>query len=85
MKIKKALPIKIILSLLFFVVTVNSYAKDEIKQDKPSWELGLGVGGLSMPHYRGSDQRAEYVSPIPYIRYNGERFKVDREGGRFYF
>lgn len=51
----------------------------------PRWEFGVGVGGLSIPHYRGSDQRHEYIAPLPYIRYNGERLKVDREGGRFYF
>ena len=23
---------------------------------RPAWEAGLGVGGLRLPHYRGSDQ-----------------------------
>ena len=49
------------------------------------WELGIGVGALSIPHYRGSDQRQDYAAPIPYVRYNGEHLKVDREGGRYYF
>lgn len=48
------------------------------------WELGIGIGGLSIPHYRGSDQRQDYFAPLPYVRYNGERLQVDREGGRFY-
>lgn len=51
----------------------------------PRWEFGVGLGALSIPHYRGSDQRYEYLAPLPYVRYNGERLKVDREGGRFYF
>ena len=51
----------------------------------PKWEFGVGIGGLSIPHYRGSDQTQEYVAPLPYVRYNGERLKVDREGARFSF
>ena len=82
---KNFFQIKIIISALLIVITSNSYSEGKKAKDNPKWELGLGVGGLSLPHYRGSDQRAEYVSPIPYIRYNGERFRVDREGGRFYF
>lgn len=48
------------------------------------WDLGIGIGGLSIPHYRGSDQRQDYAAPIPYVRYEGKRLHVDREGGRFY-
>jgi outer membrane scaffolding protein for murein synthesis (MipA/OmpV family) len=59
---------------------------EETNQTYPSeWELGVGVGGVSLPHYRGADQHAEYIAPIPYIAYNGKRLKIDREGGRFYF
>ena len=85
MKIKIFLSIKISFTLILFLTNTYSYAENMYTVDKPKWELGIGVGGLSMPHYRGSDQRAEYVSPIPYVRYNGEHFKVDREGGRFFF
>ena len=53
--------------------------------DKPQWELGVGIGYISLPHYRGSDQRQDYIAPIPYVRYRGKRLNVDREGGRFYF
>lgn len=48
------------------------------------WQLGIGIGGLSLPHYRGSNQRQDYAAPIPYVRYEGKRLHVDREGGRFY-
>lgn len=51
----------------------------------PGWEFGLSLGLLSVPHYRGSDQRAEYAAPVPYVRFRGNRLKVDREGGRYYF
>ena len=76
---------KITYILLFLAFSTIIYAEETTLQVKPKWELGVGAGMLSLPHYRGSDQRAEYVSPIPYIRYNGKRLKIDREGGRFYF
>jgi outer membrane protein len=53
--------------------------------DKPQWELGVGLGYITLPHYRGSDQRQDYIAPIPYVRYRGKRLNVDREGGRYYF
>jgi len=48
----------------------------------PRWELGLGVGGVSLPDYRGSDVRSRYVFPVPYVSYRSETFNVDREGMR---
>lgn len=76
---------KIILVSIILTKSFILFAEENIQADKAKWELGLGAGGLSMPHYRGSDQRADYVAPIPYIRYNGKRLKIDKEGGRFYF
>jgi MipA family protein len=48
----------------------------------PRWELGLGLGGVSLPEYRGSDQQQNYLLPIPYMVYRGERFVMDRRGMR---
>ena len=31
----------------------------------PLWEAGAGVAGLTIPDYRGSDQRHIYTFPIP--------------------
>ncbi len=45
----------------------------------PLWELGAGAGVVSMPDYRGSDQRQSYVLPIPYVVYRGEVLQVDRQ------
>ncbi|MEO5734986.1 MAG: MipA/OmpV family protein [Rubrivivax sp.] len=50
--------------------------------DQPLWELGLGVGGLRLPHYRGSDQSRAWLLPVPYVVYRGAIFKADREGTR---
>ena len=46
------------------------------------WELGLGAAGLSLPAYRGSAERSDYLLPIPYIVYRGELLKADRDGAR---
>lgn len=48
----------------------------------PRWELGMGLGGVSLPEYRGSDQQKNYLLPIPYVVYRGERFVMDRRGMR---
>lgn len=69
----------------FTLISNISLADETTQSTKPKWELGIGLGVLSLPHYRGSDQRSDYAAPIPYVRYNGKRLKVDKEGGRFYF
>lgn len=48
--------------------------------ERPLWEIGAGVGALSIPDYRGADERTSYLLPLPYITYRGEAFRVDREG-----
>jgi outer membrane scaffolding protein for murein synthesis (MipA/OmpV family) len=48
--------------------------------DLPRWELGLGLAGLSIPDYRGSDEQRGYLLPLPYVQYRGEIFQIDREG-----
>ena len=49
---------------------------------KPLWELGLGVAGLRLPDYRGSDHYRGYLVPLPYIVYRGTWLKADRDGAR---
>jgi outer membrane scaffolding protein for murein synthesis (MipA/OmpV family) len=51
-------------------------------EEKPLWEFGLGVGGLTFPDYRGSDERRFYPVPVPYFVYRGDLFKADRDGIR---
>ncbi len=50
--------------------------------ERPLWELGMGVAGLRMPHYRGSAQSHNWLLPAPYVVYRGEIFKADRDGVR---
>ncbi|HKX42842.1 MAG TPA: MipA/OmpV family protein [Burkholderiaceae bacterium] len=49
---------------------------------RPLWELGLGVAGLRLPDYRGSDQYHAYALPLPYVVYRGKWLRADREGAR---
>lgn len=49
---------------------------------QPLWELGLGATALSVPHYRGSDQRHGWLLPLPYVVYRGDVLKSDRDGTR---
>lgn len=48
----------------------------------PQWELGVGLVGMSLPDYRGSDEVHSYLLPLPYIIYRLEWLKVDRTGLR---
>lgn len=49
-------------------------------QQRPLWELGIGLAGLHLPYYRGSDRGEGYLIPFPYIIYRGDFFRVDDEG-----
>ena len=68
-------------------LTAMAKAQDMAKSSpvpvqKPLWELGVGVGGLHLPSYRGSDQSQNHLAPLPYFVYRGTWFKADRSGAR---
>lgn len=46
----------------------------------PRWELGIGVGGVTMPDYRGSNESRNYLLPFPYGAYRLDWLKADRDG-----
>ena len=48
----------------------------------PLWEAGAGAIGLRYPDYRGSNESRNYLYPIPYVIYRGNRLRVDRQGPR---
>lgn len=54
----------------------------EGQTQRPLWELGLGVAGLRLPDYLGSDESSSYALPLPYIVYRGTFFRADRDGAR---
>ncbi len=51
-------------------------------EEKPKWEVGVGVAGLSFPAYRGSENRRNFLMPTPYFVYHGDFLKSDRYGVR---
>jgi MipA family protein len=48
-------------------------------EEKPLWELGVGLGFLQMPDYRGSSESRSYLLPYPYFIYRGDILKVEKE------
>lgn len=65
----------LLMSSLVFATTAHA-------QDLPLWELGLGVGALRLPDYRGADQAHHWLVPVPYLAYRGRFLKADKEGAR---
>jgi len=57
-------------------------ATPALAEEKPLWELGMGVGALSFPDYRGSDERRNFLMPVPYVVYRGDFIKADKRGVR---
>lgn len=64
------------------VLTLGATALSAAAVERPLWELGAGLAGLRLPHYRGSDQSHNLLLPVPYVVYRGEIFKADRDGAR---
>ncbi len=60
---------------LVILLTTNLVIADQ--QKLPKLELGVSLAVLDIPNYRGSENSSTYVLPVPYIRYRGEKFKID--------
>ena len=70
------------LSVATAATMAATIAESAAVPELPLWEAGLGIGVLSLPDYRGSDQSRLYALPLPYLVYRGAIFKADREGAR---
>jgi len=72
-------------TIKFYILLLSSVAVSLMTtttfcaESYPLWELGVGIGGLTLPDYRGSDEQRNLLFPIPYFIYRGEILKVDRE------
>jgi len=60
----------LILTLFFSLL----FAKDH------KLELGIAAGALYYPNYIGSKSSHVLVTPLPYIRYRGDWFRIDEDG-----
>ena len=61
---------------------VGAAASAAALADQPLWELGVGLAGLRLPHYRGADQSHGLALPLPYVVYRGDILRADRDGAR---
>lgn len=73
-----------ILSFASATYADESLAKEQLTPPK-TWEFGLGVGAVTGPDYRGSDETRSYIAPIPYVVYRGKFIQSDRDGVRGQF
>ena len=71
-----------VIAFLFNLWISSAHAADF--RTLPRWEIGLGLGVLSVPFYRGAEGSRTYIVPFPYIQYRGEHVRVDEEGIRSY-
>lgn len=63
------------------LANISNFANAQEESEK-KWEFGLGVGAVTGPDYRGSDEYRNFVSPIPYVVYRGKVIRSDRDGIR---
>ena len=54
-------------------------------EERPVWELGLGVGLVVFNDYRGANTSHAFPVPVPYFIYRGHFLKSDRDGTRAQF
>jgi outer membrane protein len=64
---------KILPSLSLLLISTGLLAQEPL----PRLELGFGLFALSAPDYRGSSESSLYLLPAPYIKYRGDRVRVD--------
>ena len=51
--------------------------------EEAKWEVGFGIGGITLPHYPGSDESLELILPVPYGSYKDDKTRLDRDGLRY--
>lgn len=52
-----------------------------VKPLEGKWVFGVGVASVNnVPDYVGSDETRQLLLPIPYIYYNGPKFKISQSG-----
>lgn len=69
---------RVALSIVLMGLAGLTLGRASLAEPLPLWEVGAGVGVLALPDYRGSDETATYVLPVPYFVYRGEYLKADR-------
>jgi outer membrane protein len=65
--------------VILFILLILLSPVRALCEEKPLWELGVGLAALQMPDYRGSDKDRRYLLPYPYFVYRGDVLRVERE------
>jgi outer membrane protein len=65
--------------IILFILLIFLSPVRALCEEKPLWELGVGLAALQMPDYRGSDNNRRYLLPYPYFIYRGDVLRVERE------
>lgn len=63
----------------FIALTLSSFAQES------HYELGIGAGVVTYPSYVGSKSNNRIISPIPYLRYEGEKMSLAKGGLKYNF
>ena len=66
-----------LLKYVVILLLVSVAAPLRAETTLPRLELGMALSALTAPDYRGSAERSSGVIPIPYIKYRGEKFRID--------
>ena len=77
-----AIRASMVAAFITFALLMPLAAKGDEAQ-KSIWQdltLGVGIAAINYPHYPGSSQTATFVSPLPYLEYDGDWLSVDRDG-----
>lgn len=69
----------IIFTFLIFATTAQAESEASVTK---KWQVGIGIGSQFLADYRGSSYYQIQFIPIPFIIYNGEHIKIDRDGAR---
>lgn len=64
------------------VLLLSTLAIPANSEQLPQWELGLGLGALHIPDYRGSDETQNIVHPFILPIYRGSHLQSDEDGIR---
>lgn len=82
------IPYRALFFALCFAPALPAMASDseETEDSGDDWRsrltVGIGLGAITAPDYRGSKSYRHYVAPLPYVIYRGEVIRSDRDGMR---
>ena len=79
---------RLLLITILFTNAALAIFSQSATADEPTdnkWALGVGLGSVYGPDYRGSNEYRSFTSVIPYVIYYGKFIRADREGVRAQF